>query len=117
MRLPVLASLILTAVLIDPAHGGQVDWSSSVFSVHQRSDGAALDDSFVFELGAFADDFVPTSTNTAEWATHWRVAQRAPYNPSTQIVTGSYVIETNVAPFDPASQGYLWGLSLTHPGE
>ena len=117
MRSSALASLILTVLLADLAHSGQVDWSSSAFSIHQTSDGTALDDSFVFELGAFEGSFSPTSANTTEWAAHWRVAQRAPYNPSTQIVAGSFVIETNDPPFDHASQGYLWGLSLSNPGE
>lgn len=117
MRFPAVASLILTLLLADSALGGQVDWSSSAFSIHQLSNGTDMDDSFVFELGAFNDGFAPNSANTAEWAAHWRVAQRAPYNPATQIVAGSYVIETNAPPFDTASQGYLWGLSLDHPGE
>ncbi|NCF90600.1 MAG: hypothetical protein GWQ05_06505 [Verrucomicrobiaceae bacterium] len=117
MRFSAFASLILTFLLADPASGGQVDWSSSAFSIHQTSEGTALDDSFIFELGAFDDSFVPNSANTAEWAAYWRVVQRAPYNPSTQIVAGSFVIETNDTPFNSASQGYLWGLSLVHPGE
>lgn len=96
---------------------GQVDWSSSAFSIHQRSDGTPLDGSFAFELGGFADGFVPSSDNTDQWAAHWQAAQRAFYNPTTQIFAGSFVMETNAAPFDTSGQGYIWGLSLDHPGE
>lgn len=118
MRLHQLAiTALMTALGAFMAQAGQVDWSSSAFSIHERSDGTALDDSFVFELGAFANGFVPTNANTAEWSTHWEVAQRAPFNPDTQIVAGSFVTESSTAPFDVASKGYLWGLSLTHPGE
>ena len=109
--------LILVFGFLHLAKAGQVDWSSSAFSIHQQSDGTPLDGSFVFELGAFANGFVPTTTNTAEWAQHWRVAQRAPFNPENQIFAGSYVIETNSPPFETDQQGYLWGLSAAHPHE
>ena len=102
---------------IATAFAGQVDWSSTAFSIHQQSDGSPLDDSFIFELGAFAEGFTPTADNVTEWAANWRAAQRAPYNPNTQTVSGSFVIETNASPFSTADQGYLWALSLDHPQE
>jgi hypothetical protein len=99
------------------AFAGQVNWSSAAFSGHQSSDGISLDDSFVFELGAFADGFVPSAGNVEEWASHWRAAQRTAYNPETQFFAASFVVETNEPPFSADAQGYFWGRSLDRPGE
>jgi hypothetical protein len=109
--------LFSAVVFLGSIQAGQVDWSSSAFSEHQQSDGTPLDDTFLFELGAFANGFVPTAENTTEWAQHWKVAQRAPFNPANQIVAGSYVVETNAAPFGTNQQGYIWGLSSAHTHE
>ncbi len=99
--------LIAAFLGAEESRAGQVDWSSSAFSVHQRSDGNSLDGSLVFELGAFADDFIPTPFNVNDWATHWRVAQRASFNPETQLFAASFVVESAEAPFSPADRGYF----------
>ncbi len=107
----------LSLLLVAPVEGGQVDWSSSAFSTHLTSAGVPLDDSFRFELGAFVDGFTPTAANTADWAAHWRVAQRTAYNSETQLFAASHVVETNASPFGMTEQGYIWGLSINHPAE
>lgn len=112
-----IAGLVFAVLPAFPLEGGQVDWSSSAFSTHIQSDGTPLDATFIFELGAFADGFVPTAENTALWADYWRVAQRSTYNEANQLFAGSYVVETNASPFGTDAQGYIWGLSAAHPGQ
>lgn len=90
---------------------GAVNWNSSLFQTNLTSVGAALDDSFVFELGAFdlTGGFVPTSANTDQWAARWRPVQRNFYNPTTRLFSGSYEVTSNASPFATNEKGYIWG--------
>ncbi len=56
------------------------NWGSAVFSDLVDSNGNPLDNTFVFEVGAFRDDFIPDATNFSEWYGHWQAFDRAAYN-------------------------------------
>ena len=92
------------------------------------SDGVTelrTDGSFFFELGVFADGFVPTAENTDEWLTHWVMAADSSGDPlpgarteyTTLTVfeqeydgfTSSIDLEHNEGPFIAGTQGFLWG--------
>ncbi len=74
------------------------------------SNGTSLmDGGFHFELGVFKDGFVPTSVNTAQWASHWQKADRCSYQASTKSFGSDYEIFDNEDPFTSGANAYVWG--------
>lgn len=73
------AALVLLAV---PRLQAQtLNWGSKVFSDLADSEGNTLaENAFVFELGAFVEDFVPDEENVGQWFANWRVFDTAGYN-------------------------------------
>lgn len=57
-----------------------LNWGSAVFSDLVDSQGNTLDSTYVFELGAFANGFVPTESNIDLWYGNWQVFDTASYN-------------------------------------
>lgn len=110
-QLRTLALLATTAfaLILSQATGAQINWGNRPFTDNQTSQDIPLSDHFVFELGIFEDGFVPTVANTAEWADHWRVADRVTYNPENSFFSGSYTQELNLAPLEQGRRGYIWG--------
>lgn len=68
-----------------------------------------MSSSFKFELGVFADTFVPTAQNTAEWAANWRSAKSAAYSSNTSRFAGDFVVTSNSVPFTTGKAAYIWG--------
>lgn len=58
-----------------------LDWGSEVFSDLVDGGGQTLDNTFVFQLGAFDPMFIPSEQNMDLWLAHWRVFDQASYNP------------------------------------
>ena len=102
----------------------RITWQSSRGSAanpitNLQSDGAELDASFQFELGAFKDlpdgsPFNPTAANVAEWEAQWCAASTpAPYNISpNSFFTGSFQLESNAAPFEVGDPAFIWGFDI-----
>lgn len=95
-----------------------IEWGASGSPLID-SDGDAIDDNFVFELGAFALDFDPNESNVGQWLTHWRVFDRLIYDTIFGFSTSSSTIlsdGTSDSPFassDPAFNfsgldAYVW---------
>ncbi len=57
-----------------------INWGSAVFSELVDSSGNTLDDTFVFELGSFVNNFTPNDSNTEDWMANWQVFDVAAYN-------------------------------------
>ncbi len=72
-------------------------WGSRVFDDLMDSKGQVLDHTFIFELGAFADDFSPDSSNVADWSNNWRIFDAAAYNGLEDPDDGIYGYFTGVA--------------------
>jgi hypothetical protein len=53
-----------------------IAWGSDPNDVMLNSNGAALTDAYSFELGTFGS-FVPTAANVDDWASNWKVLDRA----------------------------------------
>jgi hypothetical protein len=64
------------------AHSQTLDWGNEVFDNLVDSTGEALDNTYVFELGAFTSGFTPTESNVSDWVSHWNVFDRASFNES-----------------------------------
>ena len=71
-----LCFLTLLLLLSLPLGARTIDWGNAVGDSLFDSTGAALDDSFVFELGSFGS-FVPTELNLEDWLTNWKPFDRA----------------------------------------
>ena len=100
----------------------QLNWGSTVGALDGStivdSTGAALDNTFVFELGAFLDGFTPDESNVDDWITNWRVFDQAAYNSGDIYFTGTANMlddgtsdspdQTSGAPSFEGLQAYIW---------
>jgi hypothetical protein len=93
---PLLSIACLLAFGVLPSGAQQLNWGSAAFSDFADSRGAVLDNTFVFEIGAFNAGFVPNSTNIDSWQSNWKVFDRAAYNGIEQ-------------PVDDGISGYITG--------
>jgi hypothetical protein len=101
--------ILLTWCLVEsPLHAGGVTWSCAIFQTNLTSTGAPLDETWVFELGAFVTGFTPNSSNTANWTANWRPAQRSFYNTTFRSFGASFEMVNNAAPFGTNQFGYIW---------
>ncbi|MFN4874492.1 MAG: PEP-CTERM sorting domain-containing protein [Akkermansiaceae bacterium] len=92
-----------------PCKAERIHWYGPTFKTNLTSTGDLIDESMVFELGLFKDNFIPTSENIAEWSTHWLVAQRANYSPNGKFFTGKFVVDQQNSPFTGGKPAYIWG--------
>jgi hypothetical protein len=83
-------SLAMTAV----SHGQTIEWGSPSGIDIVDSFGVVLDNTYIFELGAFftpegQPPFVPSASNVNEWSTNWRAFDRAGYNAVDGVFTST----------------------------
>jgi hypothetical protein len=97
-----------------------LDWGSRVFSDIVDSEGQTLDNTFLFQLGAFDPLFIPTEENMNQWVSNWRVFDQASYNPgigyfanwSTETDTLRMLDDgTSNSPFETAGAPSFEGLT------
>jgi len=114
-----LYTVFFLLALCVAATAADINWNSTIGADSYKS--GDLDDrigaGFVFELGAFADDFTPTGSNTGEWADHWVALDRASYNPVTRFFSSKANLASNAVPFHWSQRGYIWGFDQGNPGE
>jgi hypothetical protein len=114
MTLRSLSLLLLLLVGgVREARSQTLDWGNDVFGDVVDSNGAALDNTFVFELGAFDDGFIPTESNVTDWVSHWNVFDRATYNASAGYFASSVEMLTDgssSSPFLTPGSGSFEGL-------
>lgn len=124
-----LPAALLLAVASPLIHAQTLNWGSPVGTVVVDSNGDGVDDSFVFELGAFSLGFTPNETNIEDWALNWMVFDTTSYNPTfgyfTSTVNVISDVSGNVTSNNPnASPGnfaglvaYLWVRNEDMPGK
>jgi len=112
-----LRSLLLLLLLfvcgVRDARSQTLDWGNDVFGDVVDSNGAALDHSFVFELGAFDAGFTPTESNVTDWVSHWNAFDRAVFNPSAGHFASSVEMRpdgSSNSPFLTPGSGSFEGL-------
>jgi hypothetical protein len=104
----------LTFVFVSASASSQtLNWSSLTGSQIVDSQGDALDNTYVFELGAFDVGFTPNDSNLGTWGSKWHVFDTASYSNNAQ--DGGYFTGTenlqNVANYGSLFQGltaYIW---------
>ncbi|MCH7227846.1 PEP-CTERM sorting domain-containing protein [Haloferula sp. A504] len=83
-------------------HAQQIDWGSEIFSDLVDSEGEVLDNTFVFQLGAFDAGYNPADYEPGDWLNHWQVFDEAAYNgieePVDDGVWGYYTSTANMEP-------------------
>lgn len=82
-----------------------INWGSPVDSILRDSYGNTLGAGMHFQLGSFAESFVPTFENIDLWRTHWRVFDEASYNPDFGYFTGTAEISSNGFSNSPDATG------------
>jgi hypothetical protein len=115
MKAP-LAPLIAIASLLGAASAlsQTLNWSSLTQSAIADSEGELLDNSFVFQLGAFTAEFVPDESNLEEWVNHWQVFDSADYSYNPGDQTGYFTGTQNLqdVPAYPTMfeglKAYIW---------
>lgn len=115
-----LHMLGLLIVLPSSMEARTISWYSSIFDELYDSSGVYLDDSYTFDIGAFANGFVPTSTNMDQWAANWKPFDRAVvgdgWNSGVRYFTGSASLQSNgtsdsgigAYTFSAGEVAYLW---------
>lgn len=93
------------------ARATMIQWFVDPRSENFTEEGADLDQSFRFELGVFANGFVPTEENIDQWSENWVAAQRATYHEGNRWFTSVYHVTENTAPFTVNTPAYVWGFS------
>lgn len=110
-----LSKLIaLTFVCVSgPTSSNTLNWGSLTGSSIVDSQGNDLDNTYVFELGAFDVGFTPTQTNMETWENKWNVLDTAVFSNNAQ--DGGYFTGTenlvNVPDYATLFQGlaaYIW---------
>ncbi len=108
-----------------PLSAATVNWGSPVFSELVTSTGAQIDSSFTFELGFFANSFIPTLENVNEWEQNWKTFDVASYDADTGYFTGSADIRADGSSSSSAAdvgvnfsdvEAYVWVYNVTSTG-
>lgn len=120
-KIPAWISIAATGWLIGglPAwvEAGSLGWYLPPFQPQLLSDGMTpIPAGTVFQLGVFADSFVPDASNRADWAAKWRAADFANYQTEESVIDGYYTVEVNAPPFTAGTQMYVWGVFLKADG-
>ncbi len=90
MKLHIVAFITaLFVVAATSAHSQTLNWGDEVFSDLADSKGAALNNTFVFEIGSFDPTFIPTTSNVSDWSGNWHVFDQAAFNPDFGYFTSS----------------------------
>lgn len=105
------AVLALVAALQIPAGATRINFYSSPDTAAYGSDGRPLSEDTSFELGVFANGFVPSATNTAQWSANWVPAQRTKFTAPHSWFTSVFNVTNNAAPFTNNAPAYVWGFS------
>lgn len=112
--LPVVAVLGFASLFLrTDVSAVNVSWGSTPFDNLYDSSGAALDASFTFEIGKFANGFVPTYSNMVYWADNWQVFDRATngdgWDPTNSWFTSVANLEsTGLSQFSPPLPAYVF---------
>lgn len=105
-------AFVFTAALILPiassALARQIAWQSPIGRTNITSSTNLWDTDFRFELGVFQAGFVPSATNTSQWAANWVPAQRTRYQTNRSFAS-TYTVTNNLPPQTNNAKPYIWG--------
>lgn len=123
-------ALASATTLENAAADAAVYFSSQVGATNLQSNGQPMDESFSFQIGAFANGFEPSADNTGQWLAHWvplgdaaadplpgatapyeSIDLPAPFPSGTTSdgFTGNVSYDHNEPPFTTMGAVYIWG--------
>jgi hypothetical protein len=131
MKLSSFYPLILLTASAAHGRAGSIDWGSSVMDQIFDAQGNYLSADYSFEMGVFADNFVPSAQNLALWESKWKPIEKAAYNAPMRYVTENSILTasgsdliwqrdavgdeggplTNPNLFKPGDQVYVWAFN------
>lgn len=111
LRAGVLLPVVGFALFSTTSLAGSFSWFSDPNRINLTSTGQLMHGGVRFELGVFTDGFVPSSSNTSQWAAHWVAADRTTYNAVSKRISSGLTVFDNEAPFTVGANGYVWGFS------
>jgi hypothetical protein len=94
-RFPILAAVFIGFSTLE-THAQTLNWGVPVGEQLKDSNGDAIDDSYVFELGAFPLNFNHDEVDVGEWLTHWKVFDSLVYDTNFGFTTSSVFILSDV---------------------
>ncbi len=104
---------LIVAFCVPAIYSQTLNWGSLTNSTIVDSQGTPLDNTFVFEIGAFDPSFTPTQSNIGQWSNHWHAFDAASYayNPTDLgYFTGTENLQ-NVSNYSSMFEGlsaFLW---------
>ena len=104
-------TVALLAAAVVPAEATRINFYSSPGVPAFGSNGQPLNEDTYFEVGVFANGFVPSATNTAQWSANWVPAQRTKFTTKHNWFTSIFDVTNNTAPFTAGAPAYVWGFS------
>lgn len=121
MKAFLLRICFLTGIeLLSPVQAVQeINWYSPPAQTNLTASGAVMDGTFQFQLGAFANGFVPTASNAADWAANWSPAATTPYVTASNVraFDAVFSLTGNATPFTVGAKGYVWGRASGSAGD
>jgi hypothetical protein len=105
----------LAIATISPAE--TINFYSPPNQTNLTSTGVAMDANFVFELGVFADGFVPSPGNIPQWNSKWASLGSATYSQASKSFDGQLVLDSNSGPFSSGTQAWVLGKRVTATGD
>lgn len=110
---PAIRALAIFASLAGLSDAQTFNWASPVFGSIVDSSGNALDSSYTFQLGTFANDFNPTADNLAEWGANWLTLDTATYSDEFSFFTSTFDLDsTGASNGVGASAGVFFGMNV-----
>jgi hypothetical protein len=98
-------------LLAATVHAQELNWGNEIYGQVVDSTGAEVDNSFVFELGAFDAGFTPNAGNIEDWVGAWNVFDATTYRSDDAFT--SQVFMEQYSPEYPTTSGVY--SSSTHP--
>lgn len=74
-------------------HAQTLNWGNEIFGEVVDSLGNEVDNTFVFELGAFDSGFTPTQGNIGQWYDSWNVFDYTSYDTNDDRFTSTVFVE------------------------
>lgn len=94
--------------LVGVALGNEVVFFTQSGALHVKDNNQPLGRDTFVELGAFAENFTPTSANRSLWRANWTGIKRVAYDASARFFSDTVTLSNNNAPFTTANRVWLW---------
>ncbi|RYD23530.1 MAG: PEP-CTERM sorting domain-containing protein [Verrucomicrobiaceae bacterium] len=119
-------AILVMAWTAAPLSAATVNWGGSLESgIATSTGGTVASSSFTFELGFFANSFIPTMENVDQWAANWKTFDVGGYNESEGWITGTAQLNADGTSSSAAAdlgvnfsemEAYVWVYNVTSTG-